>query len=233
MADPSPKPFLMQSAHDAMAAGFVHIEEQVKGIEQAVVGNPGLAFDLAKTLIESTCRVVMDERSVRYSSNDDLPKLFKSATKHLHFLPATASNEGELRKSLLRTLSGLSTAIQGICELRNQCGFASHGSGSPRPVMEGVHALLAAEAADTIVGFLHRVHRQDRTLASKEGANFEGNTAFNKSLDEDFGSFRVLDGEFHASEVLFSLEPETYRIYLAEFSGDSEAGTAVDGEAMP
>ena len=27
---------------------------------------------------------------------------------------------------------GLSTAIQGICELRNQCGFASHGSGTPR-----------------------------------------------------------------------------------------------------
>ena len=72
--------FVMYGARDAMAGGLVHIEEQVKGIEQAVVENPGLAFDLAKTLIESTCRAVLGERSVVYAATDDLPKLFKSAT---------------------------------------------------------------------------------------------------------------------------------------------------------
>ena len=48
MAAPAPTPFLMHGARDAMAGGLAHIEEQVKGIEQAVVENPGLAFDLAK-----------------------------------------------------------------------------------------------------------------------------------------------------------------------------------------
>ena len=47
-----------------MAGGLAHIEEHVEGIERAVVENPGLAFDLAKTLIESTCRTVLEERSV-------------------------------------------------------------------------------------------------------------------------------------------------------------------------
>ena len=103
------------------------------------------------------------------------------------FLPPTASGEAETRESLTRTLSGLSTAIQGICELRNQCGFASHGSGSPRPAMESVQALLAAEAADTIVGFIHRVHRQDRTPPLSPRAMYEDNTAFNDSVDEAHG----------------------------------------------
>ena len=234
MDAPAFQPFVMHGARDAMVAGLTHIEEQVKGIEQAVVENPSLAFDLAKTLIESTCCTVLRERSVTYSANDDLSKLFKSATQNLSFLPATTSGASEVRRSLKQTLSGLSTAIQGICELRNQCGFASHGSGSPRPVMEGVQALLAAEAADTIVGFLHRVHRQDRDRTPPPPAMpiFDENSAFNESLDQNFGSFRVFDVEFRPSEVLFSLEPETYRIYLAEFNNDSEA-KAADGKALP
>jgi len=156
-------PFVMHGARDALAAGLAHIEEQVRSIEQAVVENPALAFDLARTLVETACRTILAERKVTYSEDDDLPKLFKTASNNLPFLPPTASGEAEVRKSLAQTLSGLSTAVQGICELRNQCGFASHGSDQPRPAMESVQALMAAEAADTIVGFLHRVHRQDRT----------------------------------------------------------------------
>src|SRR5712692_11486391 len=157
MVDALTSPFVMHGARDAIAGGLTHVEQQVKSIEQAVAANPGLAFDLAKTLIESVCRAVLGERNIAFSEDDDLPKLFKTASQHLPFLPPTASGEAEVRHSLKRTLGGLSTAIQGICELRNQCGFASHGPGSPRPTMESVQALLAAEAADTIVGFLHRV----------------------------------------------------------------------------
>ena len=94
-----------------------------------------------------------------------------------------SSDAAEVRKSLQQTLSGLRTAIQGICELRNKCGFASHGSDSARPSMEGVQALLVAEAADTVVGFLHRVHRQDRTSSPAPSATFDENFAFNESLD--------------------------------------------------
>ena len=222
MAEAASAPFVMHGARDAMAGGLAHIDEQVKGIERAVVENPGLAFDLAKTLIESTCRAVLGERSVAYAATDDLPKLFRSATQHLPFLPATASDAAEVRKSLQQTLAGLNTAIQGICELRNQCGFASHGSGVPRPVMEAVQALLAAEAADAIVGFLHRVHRQDRTPPPAPGPTFNNNDAFNDHVDETFGPFTVFDVAFRPSEVLFRMEPETYRIYLAEFDGSGD-----------
>lgn len=216
MAESSNARFVMHGARDAMNAGLAHIEQQISGIEQAVDENPGLAFDLSKTLIESTCRTVLDDLEEGYSKDDDLPTLFNAVTGRLHFLPPTASNSSEVRKSLLKTLNGLKTAILGICELRNECGFASHGSGNARPAMEKAQAKLAAEAADTIVGFLHRMHCQDRTPAPKH----EDNPAFNKRVDQAFGPIRIFDSDFYASEVLFELEPNSYGIYLAEYESE-------------
>ncbi len=229
-------PFVMHGARDAVAAGLVHIEQQVRALELAVAENPGLSFDLAKTLVESVCRAVLGERSIVFDEADDLPKLFRTASLHLPFLPPTASGEAGVRDSLRRTLGGLSTAIQGICELRNECGFASHGAGGPRPTMESVQALLAAEAADTIVGFLHRVHRQDRTAPLSPRALYAANQAFNDSIDEAHGPIRVLEIEFRASEVLFQLEPESYRIFATEFDEETEraeAGVGARPEAEP
>jgi hypothetical protein len=227
MADSLATPFVMHGARDAVAGGLRHVEQQVKSIEQAVAENPGLAFDLAKTLVESVCRAVLGERKITFSEDDDLPKLFKTASLHLPFLPPTASCEAGIRDSLKRTLGGLSTAIQGICELRNQCGFASHGSGAPRPPMESVQALLAAEAADTIVGFLHRVHRQDRTPPPSPRALYTDNPAFNDSMDETHGMVRIFEVEFRPSEVLFQMEPESYRVYLAEFDEEADGAEAM------
>lgn len=224
-------PFVMHGARDALAAGLAHIEEQVRSIEQAVVENPALAFDLARTLVETVCRTILAERKVAYSEEDDLPRLFKTASNNLPFLPSTASGEAEVRKSLAQTLSGLSTAMQGICELRNQCGFASHGSDQPRPAMEAVQALMAAEAADTIVGFLHRVHRQDRTPPPSPRALYDANQEFNDSVDETHGPIRILEIELRASEVLFQMEPESYRIYAAEFDQEAEGNAAHAGAA--
>jgi len=215
--------FVMHGARDAMACGLPHIREQVDALERAVAENPGLAFDLAKTLVESVCRAVMGERSIAFEKADDLPQLFKTVSRHLPFLPTSATDATKTRKSLAQTLNGLSTAVQGVCELRNQYGFASHGVGSTRPAMESAQALLAAGAADTIVGFLHRVHRQDHTSPPSPLEQFEGNQAFNDSADEAHGPIRIFESEFRASEVLFQMEPETYRIYATEFEDESES----------
>ena len=83
--------FVMHGARTAIANGLIHIAEQVKGIELAVGDNPGLAFDLAKTVIESACRTILTERNIGFDADDDLPQLFKTVTNNLPFLPASAS----------------------------------------------------------------------------------------------------------------------------------------------
>src|SRR3712207_3932361 len=111
---PALSPFVMHGARAAIAGGMVHIEEQVKSIEIAVDDNPGLAFDLAKTLIESTCRTILTERHISFNTSDDLPRLFRTVTTHLPLFPATASGETDARRSLVQTLNGLSTALHGV-----------------------------------------------------------------------------------------------------------------------
>ena len=86
--------------------------------------------------------------------------------------------------------------------------------------------MLAAEAADAIVGFLHRVHRQDRTPPPSPRALYEGNPAFNEYVDETHGMIRIFEVEFRPSEVLYQMEPETYRVYLAEFDPEAESAEA-------
>ena len=221
--------FVMHGARDAIARGFAHVEQQVEAVERAVVENPGLAFDLSKTLIESVCRRILLDRAITFDSTDDLPQLYRKVTQIMPLLPIGASQEVGIRRSLEQTLSGLRTSIQGICELRNQCGFASHGSAISRPAMEWIQAWMAAEAADTIVGFLCRIHWQDRTITAARETSYDENLDFNRSIDESHGSFRVLDAEFRPSEVLFQMEPETYRIHLAEFDSEAHFG---DGDGM-
>lgn len=223
MANAQADPFVMHGARDAIAGGVLHIDEQVTGIERAVAEQPGLAFDLAKTLIESVCRTVLTERTISFDPGDDLPRLFKTVTTNLPFLPAGASDAAEVRRGLAKTLNGLHTAIQGICELRNRCGFASHGSDGPQPAMESVQALLAAEAADAIVGFLHRVHRQDRQPSPAPRAEYDENPEFNDYVDEAHEMIQIFEAEFRPSEVLYQMEPATYRVYLAEFEPETDA----------
>lgn len=215
--------FVMHGARAAVAGGLLHIEEQVKALELAVVQNTGLAFDLAKTLIESACKTVIIERGGTFDKEDDLPKLFKSATLAVPFLPTALASDSAARKSLAQTLSGLNTAVQGVCELRNSFGFASHGTATARPPMEGVQAMLAAQAADAIIGFLYRVHRQDMSRPKVVILEYDDNPDFNEWIDEQCPPVQLLSlPPYQPSDVLFSVDQEAYRALLTDYQTKDE-----------
>jgi hypothetical protein len=229
----SPVAFTMHGAREAIAGGMPHIEEQVKAIEQAVVENAGLAFDLAKTLIESACRTILTERQTAFGDVDELPKLFKAVTQALPFLPPGSAAEGEVRKSLDKTLTGLNTTLQGVCELRNECGFASHGKDGPAPVMETMQAILVAQAADAIVGFIFRAHRQAVAGPPAPMLEYDDNPEFNALINETHDRVRIFGLEYDPSEVLFNVDIEAYRDRLAGFNADLETAAREGGDAAP
>ncbi|MEK7298699.1 MAG: abortive infection family protein [Candidatus Margulisiibacteriota bacterium] len=215
--------FVMHGARSAVAGGMLHIEEQVKALELAVVENAGLAFDLAKTLVESACKTIITERGGTFDKDDDLPKLFKVVKQSVPFLPITVSGEAGARRSLEQTLNGLSTALQGVCELRNAFGFASHGSDSPRPIMESIQALLVAQAADAIIGFLYRVHRQDLSPPKNVPLEYSDHSDFNEWIDEQNEPVIILNlPPYRPSEVLFSVDREAYRDKFTDYTTEVE-----------
>lgn len=230
---PPTSDFVMHGARDAMSGGLTHIEQQVIGLELAVVENPGLAFDLAKTVVESTCRTILSDRKISFGGDDDLPRLFKTVSTNLPMLPIAASSEVDARRSLAQTLNGLHTALQGVGELRNAYGFASHGADGPRPVMESVQALLAAQAADAIVGFLHRLHRQERNTSPIARLGYDDNGDFNSYIDEANVQVRIFDLAYSPSEVLFAVDPEAYRDKLTGYApADVDAPDGIPTVAM-
>ena len=215
--------FRMYNARVAMAAGLTHIEEQVKAIELAVTENPNLTFDLAKTVVESTCKTILKERKITFDANDNLPKLFKIVVKNLPMLPVAASAEIEARRGLEQTMNGLHTALHGVCALRNMHGFASHGKEELRPPLGSIQALLAAQTADTIIGFFHRLHLQDRTPPDSLRLAYEDNVSFNDYVDEANEAVRIFDLSYQPSEVLFSVDSEAYRTLLADFDLEEDS----------
>ena len=224
--------FVMYGARAAVASGLEHVEEQVKAIEQAVVENTGLAFDLAKTLIESACKSILRERGIGFGKHDDLPRLFRMTRQSIQFLPAPLEQEPAVRESLERTLNGLVTAVQGVCELRNGFGFASHGTDRPRPAMDAIHAMLAARAADAIVGFLYGAHRQDVSVPATSKIEYADHENFNEWIDERSPEVQILDfGPYRPSEVLFNLDIEAYRELLSRYEVDDGA-SAKDEEGQ-
>lgn len=226
---PEQPDFVMHSARAAVAGGLTHIEEQVKALEGAVVANTGLAFDLAKTLVESACKTIITERGGKYENEDDLPKVYKAAAGCVPFLPSALASDGAARKTLLQTLNGLSTALQGVCELRNAYGFASHGSDGPRPAMEGVHAVLAAQTADAIVGFLYRVHSTDRSRPIVPRLELDDNSQFNEWIDQENDPVRIFSlPAYRPSEVLFNVDQEAYRDLLDAYDNEDEPGEEHD-----
>ena len=214
----------MRGARAAISYGLHHIEAQVDAIESSVAENHGLVFDLSRTLVESTCRTILTERGISYSSNDDLPRLFRIVKDNLPMLPAQESHAVTVRDSIALTLRGISTVIQGISELRNQLSFASHGGDRPRPSMDLSHAVLAAQSADTIVGFLYLVHASN--LPSRPQLEFSPNrdSRFDSFVDDQHDLVRILDAEFLPSDILFEMEPNSYRIFRADFLDESQAG---------
>lgn len=209
MADPETSDvFIMRGARAAAANGIPHIAEQIAALEHAVGENPCLAFDLAKFIVESTCKTILTERKIGFDKKDDLPKLFRAVTINVPMLPVAASAEAEARRKLLQTLNGLHTALQGVCELRNSCGFTAHGGDAQRPAMEGVQAILAAQAADAIVGFLFSAHRVERDGTQPKQAGHS--RTIDKLLDSVYDPVMIVGQPYAVSEVLYATDREAY-----------------------
>ena len=225
MADDLPAAFVMHGAREVVRAGALHLEQQIAAIEGAVSTNPGLAFDISKTLLESACKTVLSERMCGYDQGWELPRLLKETLSQLRLAPMGLEAEREVTRSMHKMAGGLQTVVQGICELRNSHGFASHGKDASFQQLESVQALLVARSVDTIVNFLFQVHRAYHSGQVARPLAYDENPAFNESVDSTFRLIQIFESEFKPSEVLFQMEPETYRVYLAEFEPQDGAGS--------
>jgi len=228
--------FVMPGARLAIAGGWTSIEQQTALIERILTeGLPlgeegyGIISDFAKVIVESACKRVLDERGIQYPTDASLPWLLSTVTDRVAIMPPELASETTARGSVKKTIGGLATTIHGLCELRSVFGPASHGSADPKPSMPLFQALLAARAADALVGFLYQVNCLDRTTLSGSRFEYADNKELNAYIDETNDEVRIFDLTFSPSEVLYHVDINAYRAVLASFEPrDADAGSSDD-----
>jgi hypothetical protein len=197
----------------------LQIQHQIEAIEEAVDRRPAMAFDMAKTLIESACKTVLNDRGETFDNGWDCPKLFKETLKKLQLVPDGHDTANDATEALRKVGNGLATAIQGLCELRNHEGAASHGKDGFASSLGATQAELAARAADAVVGFLWSVHRDEQGDGVRKRLRYNENRDLNEWIDTvaHENPVRIFEVEYPQSEILFKIDPDAYRDAMNDF----------------
>ena len=119
-----------------------------KAIERRSVDPEG-AITSARTLLETVCKHILDERGVQYdTAKVDLPELYRLTSKELRLAPGQHTED-----TFKKILGGVTSVVNELGSLRNRLGDA-HGHGKS-PVKPGErHAALAVNLAGSVAMFL-------------------------------------------------------------------------------
>jgi hypothetical protein len=110
--------------------------------------DPDGAITAARTLLESVCKHILDDKGVTYSPTDDLPKLYNQACQQLNLAPSQHAED-----VFKRILGGCTSVVEGLGSLRNKLGDA-HGQGRHAVRPAARHAGLAVNLAGSMAMFL-------------------------------------------------------------------------------
>ncbi|MFM0174608.1 abortive infection family protein [Paraburkholderia sediminicola] len=222
--------FQMVGARAALTDGPIAeaIEQQINAIESALESVPDFAFDLSKTLVESVCKTVLADIGQPADPNWELPKLLKETTNRLSLLPRDHPDPEKAGESVKKTVRGLLQTIQGLCELRNNYGMASHGRDTFTARLDLRQATLAAQAADTIVSFLYRIHRDALVQAPGARVYYEDHADFNDAFDRAYELIKFGELELLPSRVLFHADREAYKTALNEYIVERDGANGGD-----
>ncbi len=110
--------------------------------------DPEGAITAARTLLETICKHILDEKGIKYTSKTDLPKLYFLVSTELNLAPSQFTED--VFKQILGSCSSI---VSGLGTLRNKLGDAhGHGTLSFHPAAR--HAELAVNLAGSVALFL-------------------------------------------------------------------------------
>lgn len=124
-------------------------EQWEKAIERRN-SDPDGAITLARTILESTCKIILEEKGIEYEDqrNNSLQSLFKLVRERVLW-----SDQQETNNEIKKILSGLSQIVEGIATVRGLVGDA-HGKGKKKYKISERHSVLTLNSAFTLTIFL-------------------------------------------------------------------------------
>ena len=111
-------------------------------------GNPREAVSAAANILESVCKIYIEDEGLEMPSKQDLQNVWNPVRKHLGFDPSQVQDQ-----DLQQIISGILSVVHGVGALRTHSSSA-HGAGRKVYKLEPRHARLAVHAAHTLTLFV-------------------------------------------------------------------------------
>lgn len=109
--------------------------------------DPDGAITIARTLLETVCKHILDEYEIGYGDSD-LPKLYKLTAESLNIAPSQHTEQ-----IFKQILGGCTSVVEGLGALRNRVSD-SHGQGKHRIRPATRHAELAVNLSGAMATYL-------------------------------------------------------------------------------
>lgn len=140
------------------------VREHLRRIDRDLKNDPSGAIGSSKDLVESICKVILDEYGEPYKRGDDVLDLYKKVQKVLRLNTEAVPENKKGSEAAVKALRALVTTIQSLSELRNTIG-SGHGRNTRSPALTR-HARLAFNSAVAVSEFLldtWHVRRREET----------------------------------------------------------------------
>lgn len=118
-----------------------------KALERRAIDPEG-AITVARTLLESLCKHILDDCGVAYGDSPDLNRLYRLTAEQLNLSPSLHSEQ-----VFRQILGGCASVVEGLGSIRNRHSDA-HGSGKVYQPPKPRHAELAVNLAGSMASFL-------------------------------------------------------------------------------
>ena len=122
---------------------FVHLERLSGALRDS---DPELVIGQAKELVETTAKLILNERKVEYDPKLEMKPLLRKAQHSIGLSDGNQQLGPDKLQAVRQILNGAGNVAAGLAELRNSYG-TGHGPGSLRSGLEQRHAELAVNAA--------------------------------------------------------------------------------------
>jgi hypothetical protein len=141
-------PAVDSSSEILTAVDSQHVQEAWRKAMDRRVSDPDGAITMARSLLETVCKFVLEKTGVPYNDTFDLPKLYRKVSEQLKLAPSQHSEP-----IVKQILGGCTSAVEGLGAFRNRDGDA-HGKGKHQVQPKPRHAALAVNLAGSLAAFL-------------------------------------------------------------------------------
>lgn len=136
-----------------------YLSRQIDLMVRMQTTDPTNAIGMAKELIESCCKTILDELGIAYAKTDDVPQLADKTMSALNLLPSNVQPTERGADAIKAVLGNLRAIPTKLAEIRNPFG-SGHGKSASFQGLEVRHAKLAVGSSITFVDFVWSTYEE-------------------------------------------------------------------------